>query len=379
MARTLFDELLALGFGLSYQSLTRHIREANLRPHCERCAPTKDRAVAVIEHPPGEETQWDWVELPDPPEHWGWGKTAFLLVGALAHSGKWRGILCPSMVQPQLIDGLDRATRKLGGVSKVWRFDRMATVCHPGSGKITATFAAVAKHYGVSVAICPARRGNRKGVVEKSNHTAAQRVWRNMPDDATVEQAQERFDTFAVTRGDTRLRPTADGRYTVAVTAAAEPLRTAPAEPFPAVLTLERVASAQALVAYRGNFYSVSPELARARVLVSRRLGSGHLDIATTAGVVIARHRAASDGHGLMIRDHGHVIALEKAAMAASDTSRPHRRKERIPPGVTARAAASVLRGEKSETDCTPTPSTDPAVIDLSAYERAAHGRNTLS
>ena len=34
--------------------------------------------------------------------------------------------------------------------------------------------AAVAKHYGVSVAICPARRGNRKGVVEKANPTAAQ-------------------------------------------------------------------------------------------------------------------------------------------------------------------------------------------------------------
>jgi hypothetical protein len=29
-------------------------------------------------------------------------------------------------------------------------------------------------------AICPARRGNRKGVVEKANHTAAQRWWRTL-------------------------------------------------------------------------------------------------------------------------------------------------------------------------------------------------------
>ncbi len=44
----------------------------------------------MIEHPPGEETQWDWVELPDPPAHWGWGKDAHLLVGSLSHFGRWQ-------------------------------------------------------------------------------------------------------------------------------------------------------------------------------------------------------------------------------------------------------------------------------------------------
>jgi len=47
----------------------------------------------VIEHPPGAETQWDWVDLPDPLQHWGWGKNTHLLVGALAHSGRWRELL----------------------------------------------------------------------------------------------------------------------------------------------------------------------------------------------------------------------------------------------------------------------------------------------
>ncbi|EUA07603.1 transposase IstA domain protein [Mycobacterium kansasii 732] len=46
----------------------------------------------MIPHPPGEETQWDWLELPDPPASWGWGKTAHLLVGSLSHSGMWRGL-----------------------------------------------------------------------------------------------------------------------------------------------------------------------------------------------------------------------------------------------------------------------------------------------
>jgi transposase len=104
---------------------------------------------------------------------------------------------------------LDRVSRALGGLTRSWRFDRMATVCHPDSGKVTATFAGVAKHYGVSVSICPPRSGHRKGVVEKTNHTAAQRWWRTLADELTVEQAQADCDRFAAVRGDTRLRPTA--------------------------------------------------------------------------------------------------------------------------------------------------------------------------
>ena len=147
-ARTLLDELEELGFGLSYQSLTRNIRRRSLRPVCAACRRATQRPNAVIPHAPGDETQWDWLELPNPPEFWGWGKTAHLLVGSLAHSAKWRAALSPSEDQPHLVAGLDRVTRGLGGVSRVWRFDRMATVCDPGSGRVTASFAGIAKHDG---------------------------------------------------------------------------------------------------------------------------------------------------------------------------------------------------------------------------------------
>ncbi len=377
-AVTLFDEVTGLGYDRSYPTFTRQIRTRNLRPHCEPCSATKGRANAPIEHPPGEETQWDWLELPDPPEHWGWGKTAHLLVGALAHSSRWRGHLAPAEQQPHLIAGLDAVARRLGGMTKKWRFDRMTTVCHPESGKVTATFAAVAKHYGVQVAICPPRRGNRKGVVEKSNHTAAQRWWRTLPDDITVEEAQASLDRFCEQRGDARLRPSAvDRRATVLTVAEREPLAPVPAAPFPATLSEERTVSAQALVAWRGNFYSVPPELARAQVLVSQRLGQAHVDIATVGGIVIARHDLAPDGAGVLVRDHGHVIALEQLVLAGHDTSRPHRRKERIPPGPAARAAAEQLRARQQPDHLTP--ASDDVVIDLSKYDRAATGRNTLT
>jgi transposase len=380
-ATTLFDELLDLGYDRSYPTFTRALRTRNLRPRCEPCRPAKDRPVAVIEHPPGDETQWDWVDLPGPPAQWGWGTTAHLLVGALAHSGRWRGWLSASMDQPHLIDGLDRVTRALGGCTTGWRFDRMATVVHPDSGRVTATFAAVAKHYGVVVRPCPPRRGNRKGVVEKANHVAAQRFWRTLPDDVTAEEAQTRLDTWCATRGDVRLRTTADGKATVATVAAAEPLRTPPADPFPATLSVTRAVSAQALVSFRGNRYSVAPELANATVTVSHRLGGSHLDIATPAGIVIARHTLAPDGAGVMVRDHGHVHALEQAAMTAASSATPHRRKQRIPPGTAALAAAEALRANADDDGAAVvTPSVaGEVVIDLARYAAAAQGRNTLT
>lgn len=210
--------------------------------------------------------------MPDPPGSWGRGKKTFLLVGSLPHSGKWRAVFSPSMDQPHLVAAIDRIVRGLGGLTRIWRFDRTATVCDAGSGRVTASFAGVAKHYGVSAATCPPRRGSRKGVVEKVNHTAAQRWWRTIPDNPTVKAAQVSVDRFARLRGDTRLRAIGDGRSSIAVVAKSEPLSPVPASPYPVIVSESRTPSRQALVSYRGNRYSVPPELAPAEVRVSYRM-----------------------------------------------------------------------------------------------------------
>ena len=371
-AMTLFDEIVVLGFDQSYPTFTRQLRIRSMRPHCERCHAAKGRPVSVIDHPAGEETQWDWVDLPDPPAGWGWGPNASLFVGALAHSGRWRGCLAESKDQPHTIDALDQISRKLGGLTRVWRFDRMATVCYPATGRLTPSFAGVAKHYGVSVAICPPRRGNRKGVVEKANHSAAQRWWRTLPDNISIEDAQTSLDWFCARVGDNRLRVVDNQRATVAAHAASERLQVPPA-PFPATMTVERKVTAQALVAFRGNRYSTPPELALTTVNVIWRLGSPLADIATASGIVVARHVLAPNGAGVMVRDHGHVTALDLAAMTASTSAAPHRHKQRIPPGPAALAAAAVLAGTTHK-NCA-----DGTIVDLSAYAKAAHGRNTLT
>jgi hypothetical protein len=240
---------------------------------------------------------------------------------------------------------------------------------------VTTTFGQIAKHYRVQVAICPSRRGNRKGVVEKANHTAAQRWWRTLADDVTAEQAQAGLDAFCATKTDTRQRVIdQDGTgCTVAELAAREHLSPVPVQPAPAVITVARQVSAQALVSYRGNRYSVPPELARTQVTVTRRLGSPVVTITTPAGVTVAVHHAAPDGAGATVRTDAHVTALNHAAMAAASTSRPHRRKQRIPPGIAAQAAAAALLGQPD-----PDPAGDATVVDLARYAAAAERRRTL-
>jgi hypothetical protein len=270
---------------------------------------------AIIAHEPGAETQSDWLDLPDPPAWWEWGRTAHLLVGSLAHSAKWGGGLSPRTDHPHLVEGLDRVIRALGGVSRSWRFDRMATVCDPATGRVSASLAGVAKHYGVSVSICPPRRGNRKRVVEKANLTAAQRWWRTLLDDDTPEQAQADLDRFRATRADTRMRATREGKCTVAAVADTEPLAPVPVTPYPVIIAEQRNASRQALVAHPGNRYSVPPELAIATVTVTRPLGGEFIDIATPAGIVVARHRLFANRLGATMRKstdlHARVICGE--------------------------------------------------------------------
>ena len=367
-AATLLDELRPLGFEGSYQTLTRQILGRGLRPACTACAHVTKRPNAVIEHPPGEETQFDWVELPDAPTGWAFPtKRAFVLVGSLAHSGVWRAVISPSMDLPHLLAAMTMLLDLLGGVTTTWRFDRMTTVLKAGTSDLTPMFAAFAKHHAVSVVACRPRSGNRKGVVEKNNHTAAQRWWRNLPDELTLEQAQHSLTAFARSQ-DGRRREGRDGSTTAAAMFAAERLRPLPSSVFPVVVTEERTATRQALIDWRGNRYSVPPELAATKVIVHQRLGGNTLDISTVSGVVLARHHVAEAGLGVTIRDSGHVTALESIALASAPPGRPDRKKERIPPGATARQAATALIGA-------PEPTT---VISLAAYEQAAKNRNTL-
>jgi len=121
------------------------------------------------------------------------------------------------------------------------------------------------------------------------------------------------------------------------------------------------VVSAQALVAYRGNAYSVPPGLAGTTVTVGHRLGNSTLQVATAAGVVLARHHRESDGAGAVVRAAGHVVALQAAVLAGFTDRAPCRAKVRRPPCPAALAEADRLRGRQSRPG-------DHVVVDLAPY-----------
>lgn len=174
-ATVLFRELVEAGFDRSYPTLVRELRRLELRPVCVVCQHRRGLAPTVeIEHPAGEEIQWDWLELHET----AWGEPAFVLIGALSHSGRFRAVFCEQMTFGHLAEAIHTILVGLGGTARVWRTDRMATIVVPGTDRLTVDAANIAKHYGVEIAVCPPRRAQRKGVVEKAVQFSTGSCWR---------------------------------------------------------------------------------------------------------------------------------------------------------------------------------------------------------
>lgn len=354
-ATTLYDEVTNLGYERSYQRFTHEIRARSLRPRCDTCA-RKSAATIEIEHEPGEEMQFDWLELPDAP----WGEDAHVLVASLPYSGKARACFEEREDQAHLIGAIDRVLRRFSGSARRWRVDRIATVVDPGSGTLVPSFAPVAKHYGVAVDVCPPRRAKRKGSVEKTNHFITQRWWRTARVH-TMNQAQRSLDRFLQTTGDARRR----GDTTVGELAKDEVLMALPADPYPATIEADVTVGPSALVAFCGNHYSVPPGFIGAQVTVRHRLGSQALQVLSRSGIVIATHERAAPGAGKRVRTVEHHRALEELVLASFTTAARCRRKANRPPSHEALAEAARLSG-LDEHD---------VVIDLSRYAEFAELR----
>jgi transposase len=350
-ASALYDEVVELGYGCSYPSFARQVRQAGLRPHCEACSGVTGRDTIEIAHPPGEEVQWDWFERRKSP----WGGTAYVLLGTLPYSGRGRGVICPATDQAHLVEAMDGVLRRLGGTARYWRVDRMASVVVPTTGDVQASFAPVAKHYGAAVAVCPPRRGNRKGSVEAAVRFATGRWWRTLAA-ATAEGAQTGLDRFWATTGDARLRsprgiegPPADGGRphwpTVGELAQTEPLLPLPAAPYPATIEVTAPVDHRASVAFRGNRYSVAPGLQGTTMKLRHRLGTGTLEIFSPGGVLLVSHQLAPAGSGEIVRTPEHKQALEKVVLGQFSSQKPCDRKENRPPGEAALAERASLLG----------------------------------
>ncbi len=161
--------------------------------------------------------------------------------------------------------------------------------------------------------------------------------------------------------GDARARRIGELRTTVGELADAECLRPLPG-PYPATIVVERVVTANATLHYRGNRYSVPPGLAGTTLEIHQRLGSSVLEVRSASGALLATHRLAHDGAGMVVRDPAHTAALERSVLAQFTTKRPCDRKAHVGISDAALSHAARLLGESGR----------DVHVDLEHYARLA-------
>ena len=261
-ASALFDEIAALGYSQSYPTFVRKIRNRGLRPLCGACAGTKGRDTAIIDHPPGEECQWDWLELRDTQ----WGSKAFVLVGVFSFGRFSR--LDHIKPGPASSDrGTGRGAATFGGHCSAVACRSDGHCDNPGNWSVTVVVCGGRQALwggcrSVPTISSSTERGGGKGYPLHLAALVAHPVVVN-----SLASAQQSLDRFCVMVGDTRPR----GEATVGDLADSEPLLELPPLSYPAEGTLARKVAANGLVSVWGNRYSVPPGVIDAEVTVRWR------------------------------------------------------------------------------------------------------------
>ena len=216
----------------------------------------------------------------------------------------------------------------------------------------------MAKHYGVQVAVCPPRRPQRKGVVEKAIDYLTQSWWRSAPVSSPA-QAQADLDRWCVAVSDRRRR----GKSIVSELAAAEPLLALPELPFPASTARSGSSRATRWSSSSQTATALRPDTPATRSRSAR--GSGSCTWRSTRPLVTGSRGIAArcPARGRRSAPPEHASMLERAVLEQFTTRRPCSRKPNRPPGERALAEAAKLRGEQDS---------GGVVVDLEQYARIA-------
>lgn len=164
LAVSVFNKLRAEGFAGSYPTVVRAVRDVR-GPRFRPAA-----AVSVPIHTdPGEEDQFDFCNLDDVAERWGWDHPlrCFGAISCWPRQRLWW--FTTSEDQHHTFEGLARTFEAFGGVAAVARTDRMGALGTSQGRRFTLHPATVefAAHYGVKITSCRAGDAKRKGKVER--------------------------------------------------------------------------------------------------------------------------------------------------------------------------------------------------------------------
>jgi transposase len=163
LATSVYEIIRAEGFGGSYPSVVRHLRE--LRGPRFRAAP----AVSMpIETAPGQECQFDWSDCSAWTERWGLGEVWCL--GVILCWSRWRRWWFTTSIDAEhTFEGLVAFFEAAGGVPRMARTDRMGALGMSQGKRFRLHPPAIdfARHHGVEIKACQTADAKRKGKVER--------------------------------------------------------------------------------------------------------------------------------------------------------------------------------------------------------------------
>jgi len=321
-SRRLHREIRGMGYEGAYSTLTEYLRL--IRPSAPR------QFEQRFETPPGRQAQVDFAEfLVEFTSESGVMRKVWLFSMVLGHSRWMWGRFCPNQALETVMRCHVAAFDAMGGVCTEILYDRMKTAVigedAVGVVQYNGSLVALLNHYGSAPRACKPYRAKTKGKVERPFRYVRQdfflgRVFRDMDD------LNAQFEEWRTTIANPRLHATTQRVVDAHFIEEKPHLLPLPAEPYDAVLTIERRISHEGMIAVGGNYYSV-PDTARRRV-VEVQNHPAEVRI-FEAGQMIASHPVL-EGKGQRRVDPTHrkaVPAARKAlSMPASSAQKPVRR-----------------------------------------------------
>ena len=325
LATSVHNKLLAEGFGGSYPTVVRAVRQ--IRGPRFRAAAA---ASVPISTGPGEEAQFDFCNLDAVAADWGWDWPLRCFGAILCWSRRrmWWFTTCED--QNHTFEGLARAFECFGGVPAAARTDRMGALGASQGRRFKLHGAAVqfAAHYGVKITPCRAGDAKRKGKVERCFRQLRESFVPEV-EAAGVPGGVGELNRRAEAWLDERVHAVASRATGVAPDQRAA-IEAGFLAPLPAVrfdtdyVSTRRVHNVVPLVAVDGVRYSVPPNMLGQLTEIRRRVDSDVFEV-RWAGTVVARHRlAGGDITEVWAQDHRRAAVAE--ALSRHDRPRRHLR-----------------------------------------------------
>jgi transposase len=323
LAVSVHNKLRAEGFAGSYPTVVRAVRDVR-GPRFRAAA----AASVPIHTDPGEEIQFDFANLDEIAEAWGW-EHPLRCFGAISCWGRQRmWWFTTSEDREHTFEGIVRAFEVFGGVPAVARTDRMGALGSSQGRRFTLHPATVefAAHHGTKITSCQARDAKRKGKVERPFRQLRETFLPELELDGIPADMAE-LNARARVWLDTRVHAV-PSRATGARPGERAAIEREFLAPLPRVrfdtdyVECRRVHNIVPFISIDGVRYSVPPNVLGQMVEIRLAVDSDLIEV-RWAGTVVARHRIAPPGAG-EVWDSDH-----RRASVAEALGRHERRRQR--------------------------------------------------